>query len=76
MAHPSAQTKVDLRLTKGRLSYSIPFMKVEKSWHGSQMTLRAAKHICIQPDCSNAENSPVCCVLSRDEDKIMPMQPD
>lgn len=51
MAHPSTQTKVDLRLTKGMLSYGIAFMKVEESWHGSQMTLRAAKHVCIEPDC-------------------------
>lgn len=51
MAHPSTQTKVDLRLTKGILSYGIAFMKVEKSCHGSQKTLRAAKHVCIEPDC-------------------------
>lgn len=51
MAHPSTQTKVDLRLTKGMLSYEIAFMKVKKSWHGSQMTLRAAKHVYIEPDC-------------------------
>lgn len=38
MAHPSAQIKVDLRLTKRRLSYEMSFMKVEKSWHVSQMT--------------------------------------
>lgn len=51
MAHPSAQIKVDLRLAKGRLSYGTAFMKVEKPRHGSQMTLRATKCVCIEPDC-------------------------
>lgn len=51
MAHTSARIKVDLRLTKVRLSYRIAFMKVEKIWRGSQMTLTEAKHICMVPDC-------------------------
>lgn len=41
MAHPSTQIKEDLRLTKGKLTYGIDCMKVEKSGHGSQITLTA-----------------------------------
>lgn len=33
MAHPSTQIKVDLRLTKGKLSYRTDYTKVEKSDH-------------------------------------------
>lgn len=28
----------------------IAFMEEQKSWHGIQITLRAAKHKCIKPD--------------------------
>lgn len=38
MAHPSAQIKADLRLTKGKLSYRTEYTKVEKSDHDSLMT--------------------------------------
>lgn len=41
MAHPSTQIKADLRLSKGKFSYGIDYMKVEKSGHGSQMTFTA-----------------------------------
>lgn len=50
MAHPSIQIKADLRLTKEKLSYGTDYMKVEKSGHGSQMTLTALKHTCTGPD--------------------------
>lgn len=52
MAHPSAQIKVDLILAKESITFGIAFMKVEKTWHGRQMTLTTAKRRLQQPNIS------------------------
>lgn len=54
----------------------IAFMKEQKSWHGIQITLKAAKHLYRTRLFKKQEKSPVCCVLRSTEGIIMLTQPD